>query len=143
MARHELKPEPGTVADAFSRDAAPVLTISPGDELRVETLDVLGHLEPPRFPGDERPRMFPTFRGHCLVGPIEVAGARPGDLLAVHLRRMRPGPWGFTLAGGHDTALNRRLGLDRPSWLLWELDDLSGTARCDLGFEVDLAPFLG
>ena len=143
MTRHELQPEPGLVADVFSRDAPPVLTLAPGDELTVTTLDVLGHLERPRYPGDDRPKMFPEFRGHCLAGPIAIEGARPGDLLAVHLRRLRPGPWGFTLAGVHDTPLNRRIGIDKPHWLLWEVDDVGGTARCDLGLEVDLAPFLG
>lgn len=143
MTRHELRPAPGLVADVFSRAAPQVLTVAPGDELVVETLDVLGHLEPPRYPGDERPKMFPTFRGHCLAGPIAVEGARPGDILAVSLRRLRPGPWGFTMAGVHDTALNRRVGIDKAHWLLWEVDDADGTARCDLGYEVDLAPFLG
>ena len=143
MALHELRPEPATVADVYSRDAPPVLTVAPGDELHVDTLDVLGHLERPRFGGDERPKMFPEFRGHCLAGPIAVEGARPGDMLAVHLRRMRPGPWGFTLAGVHDTALNRRLGIDKTHWMLWEIDEAAGTARCDLGYEVELAPFLG
>lgn len=143
MAIHELRPVSGAVADVYSRDAAPVLTVSPGDELRVTTLDVLGHLERPRHGGDDRPKMFPTFRGHCLAGPIAVEGARPGDVLAVHLRQMQPGPWGFTLAGVHDTPLNRRLGVDEAHWISWEIDEPGGTARCDLGYEVDLAPFLG
>jgi len=143
MARHELVPEPSRVADAYSRDARPVLTIAAGDELVVETLDVLGHLERPRFPGDERPKMFPTFRGHCLAGPIAIDGARPGDMLAVRLRTLRPGSWGFTMAGVHDTPLNRHLGIDEQHWLLWEIDHATGVARCDLGYEVDLRPFLG
>ena len=143
MTRHELEPVPGLVADVFSRDAPPVLTLAPGDELAVTTLDVLGHLERPRYPGDDRPKMFPEFRGPCLAGPIAIEGARPGDLLAVHLRRLRPGPWGFTLAGVHDTPLNRRIGIDEPHWILWEVDDVGGRAHCDLGLEVDLAPFLG
>jgi acetamidase/formamidase len=143
VARHELVPEPSCVADAFSRDARPVLSISPGDEVVVETLDALGHLERPRFPGDDRPKMFPVFRGHCLAGPIEVEGARPGDVLAVHLRSVRPADWGFTMAGVHDTALNRHLGIDKRHWLLWEIDHAKGVARCDLGYEVGLRPFLG
>lgn len=143
VVRHELVPELSTVADAYSRDARPVLTVMPGDELVVTSLDVLGHLERPRFPGDDRPKMFPTFRGHCLIGPIKIDGARPGDLLAVRLRSLRPGDWGFTMAGVHDTALNRRLGIDKNHWLLWEIDHARGVARCDLGYEVDLRPFLG
>ena len=143
MTRHELGPARHLVADVLSRHATPVLTVAPGDRLVVSTLDVLGHLERPRFPGDDRPKMFPEFRGHCLAGPIAVDGARPGDLLAVQVRSCRPGPWGFTLTGVHDTPLNRRVGIGATRWLLWDIDPDAGVARCDLGHEVDLAPFLG
>ena len=29
--------------------------------------------------------MFTLSRGHCLAGPIEVRGAEPGQVLAVHI----------------------------------------------------------
>ena len=29
--------------------------------------------------------MFTPSRGHCLAGPIEVRGAEPGQVLAVHI----------------------------------------------------------
>ncbi|SFI68973.1 Acetamidase/formamidase [Amycolatopsis sacchari] len=142
---HRLDPTPTTTIDVFSRDTPPVLTVDPGDTVVVSALDAHGNLEPHRVPGDDRPKMFPSRRGHCLTGPIAVRGAEPGTVLAVHLKSVRPGDWGWTVAGGKDNWLTRRLGLadEPPTWLLWELDAESGTARNQLGHTVRLSPFPG
>lgn len=134
-----------TVVDVFSRDRPPVLTVSPGDTLVVRTLDASGYLERPAVRGDRPPRLLPQSQGHCLTGPVLVEGARPGDVLSVHLRSLVPGDWGWTVAGAHDTPLNRRLGVvpGELSWLLWELDAEQGTATESRGFRRRLAPFLG
>jgi acetamidase/formamidase len=65
--------------------------------------------------------------------------------LAIQLEQLRPDPWGFTVADGRDTPLNRRLGIADGAImrLLWDLDIEQSTAVSDLGFTVDLAPFLG
>ena len=143
MTTHELDPAPGTVVEVFSRDAAPVLTVDPGDRLLVRSLDASGYLSAQRFPGDRPARMFDPSRGHCLTGPVAVRGAEPGMHLAVRLESLQPGAWGWTVAGGLDNPINRRLGVaDGPSaWLLWELADGVGTS--DAGFRRALAPFLG
>ena len=66
-------------------------------------------------------------------------------VLAVHLRSLRPGDWGWTISAAKDNKLTRRLGVagGPPSWLLWELDNEAGTGTNDRGFTVSLAPFLG
>ena len=88
--------------------------------------------------------MFDERRGHCLTGPIEVRGAEPGHVLAVHLVSADPGDWGWTAAGTKDTALNRALGLTgAPTWLLWEIDAAAGTATSDRGHTVRTSPFPG
>jgi acetamidase/formamidase len=93
---------------------------------------------------DQRPRMFDGRRGHCLTGPIAVRGAKPGDVLAVHIVSAVPGEWGWTVAGAKDNALNRALGLTgAPTWLLWEIDADAGTATNDRGHTVGTSPFLG
>ena len=145
MAEHWLEPDPSCVTDVFSCERAPVLTVDPGDTVVVRSLDGSGHLSPQRTPGESRPLMFANRRGHCLVGPIAVRGARAGQVLAVELRSMRPDDWGYTVAGGRDNVLNRRLGTADmpPSWLLWQLDAATGVGVNDLGFSVRLAPFLG
>ncbi len=145
MTRHHLLPTPDHVVDAVSRDSAPALTVSPGDTVVVESLDAGGHLERQESPGEDRPRMFTSRRGHCLTGPIAVAGARPGDLLSVHFAALTPGGWGWTVSGGTDSWLNERIGVaSTPRGdLLYDIDVSSGLARNQLGHAVRLAPFLG
>lgn len=142
---HRLEPAPGTVTDVFSRDLPPVLTVDPGEAIVVGSLDASGHLERQQAPGEERPKMFPAKRGHCLTGPIAVRGAEPGMMLAVRLVSLRPGEWGWTVAAAKDNELNRRLGVagGPPSWLLWELDADAMVGKNDRGLATSLAPFLG
>jgi len=145
MSPVRLDPGPGTVADTYSSAHAPVLTIDPGDTLVVRSLDASGHVEAQTTPGEVRPTLIPESRGHCLTGPIEVRGAEPGRMLAVHLRSLRPDDWGWTVAGGRETPVTRRLGLADapPAWLLWAIDAEAGTATESRGFVVPTAPFLG
>jgi acetamidase/formamidase len=145
MTGHRLDPTPETTRDVFSRDHAPVLTVDPGDTVTVGSLDASGYLARQTHPGQVQPTMFPQARGHCLTGPIEVRGARPGDMLALRLLSLRPGDWGWTVAGARDTPVTRRLGLagGPPSWLLWDLDPDAGQGRTEGGFTRSLAPFLG
>ena len=142
MAQHSIDPVRENVVDVFSPDAAPVLTMDPGDTIVVGSLDASGYLEPQTTPGERRPTMFEDRRGHCLTGPIAVRGAQPGEVLSVHVRDLQPGSWGWTVAGAADNELNRALGVTgEPSWLLWELD--GETAMNQLGFRRPVAPFLG
>ena len=142
---HHLAVSPDTVVETISRDSPPTLTVQPGDTVVVQSLDAGGHLERQQVPGEERPRMFSPRRGHCLTGPVAVAGAAPGDVLSVQFATIEPGPWGWTAAGGTDTWLNTHLGLGegRGAHLLWEVDTAAGLARSHLGYAVPLAPFLG
>ncbi|MCW2592114.1 MAG: acetamidase/formamidase [Mycobacterium sp.] len=119
--------------------------VNPGDTVIVDSLDARGYLEPQTVPGEARPRMFGDRRGLCLAGPIGVRSALPGQVLAVEILSMRPGPWGWTLAAAFDNRLTRRLGVadGPPAWLLWEIDADEASAVDHLGHKVGLAPFLG
>lgn len=146
MAHHRLDSAPDTVTDVFSRDIPPVLTVDPGDSVTLHTLDASGHLVRQASPGAPVPMLINEGRrGHCLIGPIAVRGARPGMTLSVHLKALRPDDWGFTVAAARDNTLNRQLGVypGEPAWLLWDIDPEAGTARNNLGLTVRLAPFLG
>jgi acetamidase/formamidase len=128
----------------FDAAREPVLRIRPGDTVVVETLDASGYLEPQTFPGEARPRMHPGGRGHCLTGPIAIEGVRAGDVVGIHIDDVAPGRWGWTAAGGKDTPILRRLGLDAvpTAWLLWEITSGRAVER-RLGIERRVAPFPG
>lgn len=145
MTRHVLDTDTTTVTDVFSRDLPPVLEVDPGDTVVVRTLDAHGNLERHRSPGEVSRLLAPDRRGHCLCGPIAVRGARPGTALAVSFRSLRPDDWGWTVAAGRDNPLNRRLGVaGTPArHALWDVDADAGVATSDLGFSVDVRPFLG
>lgn len=145
MTSHRLPATTETTHDVYSLDHAPVLVVESGDTVVVESLDASGHLERQTVPGEQRPRMFAEARGHALTGPIGVRGAQPGRMLAVTFVSLRPGDWGWTVAGGRETPVTTRLGLAdvEPSWLLWEIDADAGEATESRGFTVPVAPFLG
>ncbi|MGG5257716.1 acetamidase/formamidase family protein [Phycicoccus avicenniae] len=142
MTHHELGPSPTTAVDVYDPGHRPCLTVEPGDRLTVTSLDASGHLERQTVPGEQRPLLLPGRRGHCLTGPVAVAGTRPGDHLALHVEHLEPLGWGWTVAGGQ-SAHAERLGIgDAPAtWLLWEIDD--GEAVESRGFRRPVAPFLG
>lgn len=145
MATHHLAAEQSTAVQVLSRDTPPVLRIDPGDRVVVESLDAWGHLERQQSPGAVTPYRFPDRRGHALTGPIEVIGAKPGDVLAVRLEALETADWGWTVTGKRDDAFTRSLGLEGtdPAWLLWDLDRDAGTGTNQYGHVVRLAPFLG
>ncbi len=127
MAVHELPCEQAYLHGYFSPDLLePVVEIDPGDSVRISVpnhawdLARGSHLEP-KSPEHEE--------GHALAGPILVRGARPGQTLVVRVDEVEPSEWGVT-HGGRDHAIH------------WELADGVGRAA-ELGFELDLAPFLG
>jgi acetamidase/formamidase len=146
MTSHRLDTTAETAVDVFSADRAPVLTVAPGDTVTVRSLSAAGYTERQPAPGVDAPVLIDSRRGHCLVGPIAVAGARPGQVLAVRFDELVPDDWGYTASGGVDTELNRALGLADPAArgpLLWDVDAAAGTARNQLGLGVRTAPFLG
>ena len=87
--------EPGdkTLHGFFSRELPPVLTVDPGDSIRLRTLDAWWSSGPhTNGPVSERPRV-PQHRdeyGHALTGPIAVRGARPGLVLSICVDALVP-----------------------------------------------------
>jgi acetamidase/formamidase len=137
-----LEPDARTLHGWFDRDLPPVLTVDPGTTVRFVTLDSGWSAGP--HTGGERRRVpeHTAGAGHALTGPVEVRGARPGDVLAVRVDDVVPGPWGTTYAGTRATAWNVRLGVEQPAVVPWEIDVAAGTATSSVG-TVALRPFLG
>lgn len=145
MTTHRLEPDERTLHGVFSPDLPPVLTVDSGDTVVFRTLDAGWHLEPHPAPGVRGRRIERDGAGHALCGPVFVRGAEPGTTLEVRIRRLRPGSWGWTRAGGGDTELNRRLGVaEEPAhFALWQLDPDRMVGRDQLGHTVRLRPFMG
>jgi formamidase len=121
-------------------DLPPVATIEPGEELVLELRDGMdGQLTPSS--SARSLEAIDLDANHPLTGPIEVRGARPGDVLVVEPRRIDP-------AGFGTTAVIPGFGLlgdlfSDPFLVRWEIED--GVARSsDLpGVAICGRPFLG
>jgi acetamidase/formamidase len=121
---HELPLERRNLHGHFSRDLEPVLTVDPGDSVRFSVPNAGWFLDS----GDRfEPRDEELDAGHAMAGPIEVRGARAGQILALRIDDVQPGSWGITHS-------------EYPHGIRWRLAD--GVGRSDR-FTVELRPFLG
>src|SRR5215207_6177882 len=87
MAIHKLAPGPGEYSYLFGgRD--PLVSIRPGDIVEVSTEDCFGGriTSPDQLPS----QVVPFSEMNPVSGPIEVLGAEPGDMLAVHFVSIVP-----------------------------------------------------
>ncbi|HEU5097699.1 MAG TPA: acetamidase/formamidase family protein, partial [Roseiflexaceae bacterium] len=80
--------------------------------------------------------------GHCLVGPIAVRDAEPGQVLQVDICQLVPAAVGATWVGEVQEFLPQ-LGVEGYFWLPWRIDTAAGVAQSASGHRVTLAPFLG
>lgn len=135
---------PSDYSNSWNADRRPVLVVWPGDTIRTKTIDSGGV--------DEDGRTQALF-GNPQTGPFFIAGARPGDTLVVHIRRLTLNrDWADSL----DTIVGRALGsalthaaanLGKP--VRWRLDREAGRARPEnatgalADYSVPVKPMLG
>ena len=145
LTHHFLEPRPGTVHDYFSRALPPVLHVDSGDTVTVTSLDARGYLEEPTADGEFGETFLPGARGHALCGPIFVRSALPGTALAINLVNLRTGDWGWTIGGDRKERFMDYLDTSTAPMvaLQWRLDSQTQVATTNLGFSVDMRPFLG
>jgi acetamidase/formamidase len=151
MTSHHLPATPGTVRWGFwDGSLPPVLTIASGDTVTIDTLSG----EPPDLPEPatgfavlpEHREVLAAGQGgpgpHFLTGPIAIAGAKPGDVLEVRIRKIEwrqdwgwnlQVPWLGTLP--EDFPELRRIHVP--------FDRARNTVRLPWGQELVLAPFFG
>jgi acetamidase/formamidase len=114
----------------------PVLTVESGSEVIIGTRsgedDQLG---PTSTATDVD--ALDMRRLHALSGPIAVAGAEPGDTLAVHILEVAPASWGFTMQRPGAGFL-----LGFPSYL-HTFDLRNDTTELAAGVRIPIKPFLG
>jgi len=158
MATHHLKPE--LYYYTFGPHE-PALHIHSGDTVIAETRDAFGY-DPQRNPLPESMKQrLPgtTLReSNPLVGPIYVEGAKAGDLLAVHIRRIRLNrDFALSRQNAHFGSLTgegpgRHLLYNDPIpmiWYEWQLDLERNVGILELPnsrlkrVEAPLQPFIG
>jgi acetamidase/formamidase len=137
--------EPTTFHRTFSPAHAPALRIFPGDTVETRTVDAGG------VDWNGTPR---TAGGNPQTGPFYVEGAMPGDVIAIHLHRVRLNRdfanAGTSLVGSAITTGLARGLPDVPNFSgRWTLDRTRGVAKLATptaplaNFEIPLRPMLG
>jgi acetamidase/formamidase len=139
---HRLDATDENVHTTWDRAHDPVLTVESGDVVRFECRDATNGLLTADATVDDVYALAEDDTGHPLTGPVEVAGAAPGDVLAVDLLDFEHHGVGFT----YFYPGTEGLGLlpeefDDPGLHVWDLDD--GVGQFTDGIEVPLDPFPG
>ncbi len=135
---------PETFSNTFTADRAPVMVIQPGDVIVTRTIDSGGV--------DEHGKVAALY-GNPQTGPFFVAGAKAGDIIAVHIRSLKLNrDYADSLDGMTGRAMS--LGLASQAAGLgarvrWLLDREAGTARLEnppeklKDYVVPVRPMLG
>lgn len=146
---HIIEANNETLHSYFSTSRQPVLTIKSGETVRYKNLldarwyaydaDQDGLVQDPMYKSLE-------LRGHAIVGPIAIEGAKKGMVVEVQIGDIHVGKMGWNEGGGSsEKVLWERLGVlsEEPHMVYWRTDDERKTATSDYGAQVKLAPFLG
>jgi acetamidase/formamidase len=130
----------------FDPGLAPVSSVEPGETVRFATLES-GWAPEPFDVGDPTARQrHPAWTegaGHALTGPVEVRGARAGQVLEIRVDAVVPGSWGTTYANARPTPYNAAYGVEGSAVHRWTLDPVAGVGTNQHGHTVALRPFLG
>ncbi|WP_231186560.1 acetamidase/formamidase family protein [Haladaptatus sp. DYF46] len=139
---HHVPARDEHIHTSWSRDHDPIRTVESGAVLRFDCRDATNGRLDADSTAEDVSALAGSLPGHALTGPIDVEGARPGDVLAVDLLSFDHEGIGFSYFYGGD----RGTGLlpeefPDPGLHVWELDGDVG--RFVNGIEVPLAPFPG
>ena len=140
---------PDRFCNFFSSKTPPVLHISPGDIVRTESVDA---------EGIDKHGVKRATGSNPLTGPFYIEGAKPGDVIAVHLRKLKinrswaSGAKFFVPRSLPDSVLKKLPRAGAMNWDLtakWNIDPVLMLARPDSPsenlrkFAVPVKPMLG
>lgn len=137
-----------TVVGVFDRDKPPLMKIESGDTVDIETNTHWGDVIVPETTLEDiqklRTEVYPDVGPHTLTGPVEIKGAKAGQVLAVEILELVPREHGFNLfyPGAFGTGL---LPEDFPEGeirhFVHDLDAM--TTEFSPSVTIPLKPFLG
>ncbi|HXX12266.1 MAG TPA: acetamidase/formamidase family protein [Burkholderiales bacterium] len=135
-----LAAEPHTGHNRYHPDIDPVLEVSEGEEVVLETRDALdGHLGPNTTVAD-----FASLNAgaiHPLTGPVFVKGVKPGDVLEIEFIDITPQPTAFSCIIPGFGFL--RDVMTEPFLVHWRIKDGWATSAQIPGVRIPGAPFMG
>ena len=132
--------QPGTGHNRWHPDIPPILEVSEGEEVVLETRD---GCDGQFGPGVAAEAMASMDGGaiHPITGPVLVKGARPGDLLEIEFVDVLPQPHAFT---GIFPGLGFLRDLYTVPYLVhWQIADGWATSPQLPGVRIPGAPFMG
>ena len=138
--RRSLTTQPDKGHNRWHPDIPPVVTVPSGERVLLETLDARdGHITAATTDADLAGlnRNLP----HPLTGPVAVAGAEPGDLLAIHIETIDPQPFAWT-ANSIGFGFLRDV-YSAPHVTRWTIRDGHATSADLPGVRIPGAPFMG
>jgi acetamidase/formamidase len=147
---HTIELKSDNLHGSFSPEYKPILTVSSGDSIRMQTPDIEWGYSPSIGVKREffKSAVNEETPLHPMVGPIEVKGAKPGMVLEVKLNDVVPGWYGTNWAGGKKSWQNEALGLTGSERIRldWELNHYTMAAVTEVGkrpVHVPINPFVG
>jgi formamidase len=135
-----LGEEPGTGHNRWHPGIPPILRVSPGDQVVMETRDAVDGQIGPRSTVKDVMAVDPMVI-HPLTGPVAVDGAEPGDVLEVEIVDVAPGDFGYTLQSPGFGFL--RSDFPDPFIVRWDIDAGFATSADIPGVRIPAAPFMG
>lgn len=135
-----VREEPHRCHNRWHPDIPPVLTVSPGDEVVLQTRDAVDG----QFTMDSRHEdVLRCDRSvvHPLTGPIRVEGAHAGDVLVVEILAIETSSFGYTAQIPNFGFLADEF--PEPFLVRWELDGGWATSPDLPRVRVPAAPFMG
>jgi formamidase len=141
--RHKpLAENPGVGHNRWHPRIPPILTIDPGDTVRMEVRDGADGLVTEKTTHADVSRIT-LDRIHPLTGPIFVHDAEPGDLLEINILEVETQVFGFTTITPGFGLLRRYFS--EPFLVRWQIDRGANAAiSTDIpGIHIPGAPFMG
>jgi acetamidase/formamidase len=131
------------VHSRWNNDLKPVLTISAGDTVSIETRDTSDNQIHPGFTMQYVGKVD-TDRIHPLTGPIYIEGAEPGDTLVISIGTITPAHWGFNIVppGGKGFGFLSEQFYEAAIRFM-DIDTNQGIVIFSNSIQIPLNPFLG